>query len=112
FSNIKKIPPEALTRIREALALGNIYLEGPPQVSLFTYDNGTFGVYSYTTMGSAPDWIRIHLRGKASALKPVTTDHSPGPAQAALEPLYTSDTETVFEFRVEPGDYQFYRIEP
>jgi hypothetical protein len=112
FSDIKKIPREALTRIREELAWGKLYLEGPPQVSLFTYDNGTFGVYSYTTMGSAPDWIRIHLKGRASALRPITTDHSPGPAPAALGPLYAGDTETVFEFRVEPGDYQFYRIEP
>jgi hypothetical protein len=109
FSDIKKLPREALTRIREELALGNIYLEGPAQVSLFTYDNGTFGVYSYTTMGSAPDWIKIHVKGKASALAPLAADH--GPALAPVSPLYAGDTETVFEFRVEPGDYQFYRIE-
>jgi hypothetical protein len=110
FSDIKKIPREALTRIREELALAGIYLDGPPQVSLFSYDNGTFAVYSYTTMGSAPDWIRIHVKGKASALSPITTEHSPaGPEK--LAPLYDDGTETVFEFRVEPGDYQFYRIE-
>jgi hypothetical protein len=110
FSDIKKIPREALTRIREELALGNIYLEGPAQVSLFTYDNGTFGVYSYTTMGSAPDWIKIYVKGRASALAPLTADQ--GPAPASVAPLYADDTETVFEFRVEPGDYQFYRVEP
>jgi hypothetical protein len=111
FSEIKKIPREALTRIREELALGDIYLEGPPQVSLFHYDNGTFGVYAYTTMGSAPDWIKIHIKGKASALSPIITDHSPaGPETADLAPLYSDEAETVFEFRVEPGDYQFYRV--
>jgi hypothetical protein len=111
FSDIKKLPREALTRIREETALGSIYLEGPPQASLFTYDNGTFGVYSYTTMGSAPDWIKIHIKARASALTPLTTEHSPGPGPAPAAPLYSGDTETVFEFRVEPGDYQFYRIE-
>jgi hypothetical protein len=113
FSDIKKIPREALARIREELALDGLYLEGPPQVSLFTYDNGTFGLYSYTTMGSAPDWIKIHVRGRASALSPIVTDYSPaGPGAGSLAPLCRDEAETVFEFRVEPGDYQFYRIEP
>jgi hypothetical protein len=110
FSEIKKIPREALARIREELALGGIYLEGPPQVSLFTYDNGTFGVYSYTTMGSAPDWVRVHLKAEASALSPVVSEYGSGNT-AKTAPLYSGGGETVFEFRVEPGDYQFYRVE-
>jgi hypothetical protein len=111
FSDIKKIPREALTRIREELALGNLYLEGPPQISLFCYDNGTFGLYSYTGMGAAPDWIRIHLKGRASALAPAGGLRSPGTEPEKTAPLYSNGEETVFEVRVEPGDYQFYRIE-
>jgi hypothetical protein len=110
FSQIKKIPRETLGRIREELAAGDLYLEGPPQVSLFTYDNGTFGVYSYTTLNSAPDWIRIHFKGKASGLSLISSDYAM-PAPAKIAPLSVSDTETIFEFRVEPGDYLFYKIE-
>ncbi|GHU98258.1 permease [Spirochaetia bacterium] len=108
FSELKKLPREALTRIRQELCCGKMYLDAPAQVSLFTYDNDTFGLYSYTGMGSAPDWVRIHVRGNAAGLSPIMPGN-PGPA--AITPLYTDPEETVFELRTEPGEYQFYRLE-
>jgi hypothetical protein len=105
YSDIKRLPREALTRIRREFLSGRVYLDAPPQVSLFTYDNDTFGVYPYTADGCAPDWIALHVMGAAQSLTPL------GSAMpVAVQPAYRTETETVFEVRIEPGAFMFYKI--
>jgi len=46
--DIYNLPPEVLNRIRNVLSQDiNVRIEGPSQVSLFVYDNGTFIVESF-----------------------------------------------------------------
>ncbi len=48
YSDLYQYPPEVLNRIRTVVTQDlNIRLEGPSQVSLFYYDNGTFIVESF-----------------------------------------------------------------
>jgi hypothetical protein len=120
FSEIKKLPPEVLTRIREEFH-PDIFLESGVQVSLFVYGNRTFGLYSYVSgdFSSRPAWVKVHIKGCAKALSlilpetrenifsaPAGRDKQP----SNMPPLYSNVRETVFELRTEPGEFAFYKI--
>jgi len=48
FSHIYALPAPALNLIRKTASPGmDVYMEGPSQVALFTYDNGTFAAHSF-----------------------------------------------------------------
>jgi hypothetical protein len=48
FGDLYNFPPEVLNRIRSVLSQDiNVRIEGPAQVGLFVYDNGTFIVESF-----------------------------------------------------------------
>jgi hypothetical protein len=113
YSDIKRIPSDALTAMRKALKDGQIYIEGNAGTSLFTYSGCTFALYTYTTggvgdNGSEPGWIKIHIDGKANKLHPLGEKT---PWTRDVLPLYCTTDETVFEVRVEPGNWQFYSAE-
>lgn len=114
-SRIKDLPKEVQTVLRyELLGAGKVWIDCGYGVSLFTYDNDTFGLYCYTNDGCAPMDFNIHIKGKAKALKTIpSTEHT-----RQILPLYTQDlswqkdqTETVFHTRIIPGDFQFFKIE-
>lgn len=114
--DLYKLPKEVLTRIRQEINFGDVYLEAGSLVSLFTYDNGTFIVYPYVDEGTQPDTIRIHVKGNArelSVLKGLhnTPSFDEQPVYQPVHPLYQAGGETVFEVRTQPGDYVLYKIE-
>jgi hypothetical protein len=48
FSHLYALPAQALNLIRKTASPGmDVYMEGPSQVALFTYDNGTFVAHSF-----------------------------------------------------------------
>jgi hypothetical protein len=120
FSDLRKLPEAALFRIRSELqtagtTAGDVIIELPEgsgaKVSLFIYDNKTFGLYSYTCGGSAPELVRVHIRGgNAITTIPFTgnTRHG-GAAAETITPLYKNAEEQVFDLRLDPGDFAFYR---
>ena len=102
FPDIYRMPPEALSRIRQALPVRGIWLEGPARISLFVYDNDTFVLYPYVMEGVQREVVRVHVKG-ARALEV--------PAEGRrIEPLYRSGDEAVFELVAMPGQYGLYRI--
>ena len=104
FTDLYKLPAEALTRIRAEFPVGGVYLEGGAEISLFVYDNDAFILYPYVDNGVQPCKVKLHIVGKARALKlPVQ--------KLRLEPLQTDDKETVFEAPAMPGKYVLYQIE-
>lgn len=104
FSNIKNLPEQMLLCIRYALlGDGKCYLEGPAQHSLFTYDNDVLALYSYTADYCKPECVKLHVQGKALSLTELERGRT-------IKPLYTSETETVFNTFSEPGDFAFYKI--
>jgi hypothetical protein len=111
-SKIRDLPKEVLTLLRsELIADGNVYLDCGYGVSLFTYDNNTFGLYCYTNDGCAPLNFNIHVNGKISKLEkiPETDEENPW-WKKDVEPLYSNDKESVFPIRMIPGDFAFFKM--
>jgi hypothetical protein len=53
FGDLYRLPPGALTRIKEVLMSGlPVRVESPAQVALFLYDNDSFIVESFQPQGS------------------------------------------------------------
>lgn len=122
-SKIRDLPAEVLTAIRyELLGNGNIWIDAEYGVSLFTYDNDTFGLYCYTNDNCKPLSFNIHIRSedenskvKLEFIKDNENQPQWGPKE--IEPLYTHSLgwrtkakENVFEVRIIPGDFRFFRI--
>ena len=96
------LPSGVLSRMRQALAVNGIWMEGPSRISLFVYDNDTFIVYPYVMDGVQRTCIRLHVSGAKALEIPV--------GNRTLEPLYTQHGEAIFEVPALPGDYMLYRI--
>ena len=105
FPDLYRFPAPVLSRIRQALPVQGVWLEGPARISLFVYDNDSFVVYPYVMEGVQREVIRIHVRG-AKALTLPTREGCP-----RLEPLYMQNGEAVFEAPVRPGEFALCRIE-
>ena len=118
-SRIRDLPEEVLTALRfELLGGGKIWIDGGYGVSLFTYDNDTFGLYCYTNDGCAPVDFNIHIKGRVEKLSIIPDDDQmPKWRPMEIKPLYTKaldfhgeETESVFHTRIIPGDFQFFKI--
>ena len=120
-SKIYELPAQALTQIRRELDSNGIWIDGGAGVSLFTYDNKTFGLYCHTWDGCAPCEFMVHVKGEANQLKrlsdglPVMPWH-----RFPNEPVYSRPVnpmkpeegkETVFYVRIQPGDFCFFEIQ-
>jgi len=115
-SSIKSLPPEVLSAFRSELqGDGEVRLGGGYGVVLFTYRGGGFGLYCLTEDGCAPVDFSIYIRGAASALERIGGGSQ---REFSLTPLYVkpedggsgNPSETVFSFRMAPGDFVFFRI--
>ena len=128
-SRIRDLPAEVLTQLRyEFLGEGKVWLDGGYGVSLFTYDNDTFGVYCYTNDGCAPVDFNVHVKGKYSELEFIKDgERAPFWMPASIPALYTrslkpafrkteedkddeNDYESVFRARIIPGDFIFVKL--
>lgn len=118
-SKIRDLPVEVLTALRyELLGQGKFWIDAGYGVSLFTYDNDTFGLYCYTNDGCAPVDFNIHVKGKHESLIPLADEENP-PAWKTREikALYTkaldykeTEFESVFHTRMIPGDFVFFKL--
>ena len=127
-SRIRDLPEKALTQIRyEFLGEGKVWLDCGYGLSLFTYDNDTFGVYCYTNDGCSPVDFNVHVKGKYSELEFIKDgEKAPFWMPASIPALYTrsmkpvyrksddnddeNDYESVFRARMIPGDFIFVKL--
>jgi len=118
-SRIRDLPAEVLTTIRREFAgESQVWLDGGYGVSLFTYDNDTFGLYCYTNDGCAPVEFNIHVRGTVKGLEFIDDSEEKNPWRPSeIPPLYSrpmefrgKEMESVFQTRIAPGDFQFFKI--
>ena len=113
-SQLKYYPMEALTLLRYLFSgTRRVYLEAVGQISLFTYDNDTFGTYCYIT--EKPAKIKVHVKGNVKALKPIRDEEGQILSQILgynqlIQPLYVTEKESVFEVSVVPGEFGFFQI--
>ena len=119
-SKIYELPAKVLTAIRQELAVSDIWIDGPAGVSLFTYDNKTFGLYAYTWDGCTPMEFTLYIKGEHKTLKRIADSDTPSPWKnfpipaMCTHPLNFHSKEVVTEFhaRVTPGDFEFFSVEP
>ena len=103
FPDFYHMPAEALSRIRQALPVSGVWLEGPARVGLFVYDNDAVVIHPFVMEGVQRTVVRLHVEGA----KALTTPHD----GRRIEPLYVRDGEAVFELPAMPGRYVLYKIE-
>ena len=110
-SKLYSLPPSVLTAIRKELDVCDMWIDGNSGVSLFCYDNKTFGLYCYTWDGCTPQEFQLHIKGKVSELARIPDSDAPVMFKPqVLKPLYSNDEVTVFNCRVTPGDFDFFEI--
>lgn len=110
-SKIRDLPEQILTAIRyELLGEGKVWIDGGYGVSLFTYDNNTFGLYCYTNDGCAPVDFNIYIKGKAEKLEIIQDSEKKNPWIKDLLPQCTNEKETAFHCRMIPGDFVFFKV--
>ena len=118
-SRIYELPPVVLKAIRKELSVSDIWIDAPAGVSLFTYDNKTFGLYAYTWDGCKPVEFTIYIKGEHKVLKRIPDSDKPSPWKAfplpvmSTHPLDFRSKEMVSEFhiRMTPGEFDFFEID-
>ena len=117
-SKIYELPVEVLTQIRQELDVCGVTIDGGAGVSLFAYDNKTFGLYCHTWDGCAPQEFDLHVRGEAKELRRLSDGEKPMPwTIQTLEPvgvrkikMQSEEKEALFHARVQPGDFIFFEV--
>ena len=117
-SKLYDLPVSVLTQIRQELDVCGVTIDGGAGISLFAYDNKTFGLYCHTWDGCAPQEFDIHVKGDAKELRRITDGERPMPwDKFSLEPvgsqkisMRSEEKETLFHARVQPGDFIFFEV--
>ena len=117
-SRLYDLPVSVLTQIRQELDGCGITIDGGAGVSLFAYDNKTFGLYCHTWDGCVPQEFDIHVKGEVKELRRLSDGSKPMPwDKVSLEPvgvrkinMHSEEKETLFHVRVQPGDFNFFEI--
>lgn len=118
-SRIYELPAQVLAAIRKELEVSDIWIDAPAGVSVFTYDNKTFGVYAYTWDGCAPQEFTLYVKGEHKALKRIPDSDVQSPwlpselPVRSVHPISFREKEMVSEFfgRVTPGEFMFFEID-
>ena len=110
-SKLYDLPAPVLGTIRRELNASGIWLEGGSGISLFTYDNKTFGLYCYAWDGCKPQDIQLHIKGSVKELVRIPDSDRPQMFKLqVIKPLYEKDGESIFSGRVKPGEFDFFEI--
>jgi len=109
FSDLYQYPPDVLNRIRSIVSRDlNVKIEGPSQVSLFCYDNGTFIVQSFLP---EPVTVKVLVRSPAVKISDLLLDETI--EAIALKPEFpVKDTVSYhsFEITIKPHSYKVFGI--
>ncbi|SEQ59320.1 hypothetical protein SAMN04487977_106113 [Treponema bryantii] len=118
-SKLYDLPAPVLTAIRRELDTTGIWIDGGSGVSLFTYDNKTFGIYCYAWDGCVPQEFHVHIKGRVKELVRIPDSDRPEMFKPQVyKPLYVKEgpddnaanSETVFYGRATPGEFDFFEI--
>ena len=117
-SKLYELPVEVLTQIRQELDVSGVTFDGGAGVSLFAYDNKTYGLYCHTWDGCAPQEFDLYVKGEVKELRRLSDGEKPMPwSVQTLEPvgvrkvsMHSKEKETLFHVRIQPGDFIFFEI--
>lgn len=111
FSDLYQYPADVLNRIRAVATQDfNIKLEGPSQVSLFCYDNGTFIVESFLP---EPVTIKVIANQPVCAIDDLLSGESFQGTVVPVPPFMSRqiDPTRSFEIMVKPHSYRVFRTQ-
>lgn len=112
FGDLYSLPRPMLTRIKEYLfAAAPVLIDAPPQVALFTYDNGAFVVENYR---DEPASVIISVSGKPAALREFTRKEqvNPAPEPVAADNFSRQRAQSPrqrFQVTIPPHSFRVYR---
>ena len=112
FGDLYNLPRPMLTRIKDYLfADAPVRLDAPPQVALFTYDNGAFIVENYR---DEPASVTISVAGTPSALNEITQQVrvAPQPARSVSDNFshrLTQRARRDFTIDIPPHSFRLFR---
>ena len=117
-SKIYELPAQVLTAIRQELEVSDIWIDADAGLSLFTYDNKTFGLYCYTWDGCTPKDFTLYVKGEHKSLKRIPDSDSqpmwmpPAIPAKSCHPKDFHSKEMITEFagKINPGDFIFFEI--
>ena len=111
FSDLYQYPADILNRIRAVATQDfNIRLEGPSQVSLFCYDNGTFIVESFL---SEPVTVKVIADQPVSEIEDLLNGESLQGTVVPVPPFRSRQTVPArsFELTIKPHSYRVFRTQ-
>jgi hypothetical protein len=105
FGDLYNFPPEVLNRIRSVLSRDiKVHIEGPAQVGLFVYDNGTFIVESFL-----PENVNIKIIAdkQVNTLKNILTGEEIAGTVAHTAQIWGREKEETktFDVTIKPHSY-------
>jgi hypothetical protein len=107
FSDLYQYPAEVLNRIRSIVSRDlDVKIEGPSQVSLFCYDNGTFIIQSFLP---EPVTVKILVRDPAIKVTDLLSDETI--EITAVKPVFPAKDAISyhsFEITVKPHSYKVF----
>ncbi len=109
FGDLYNLPPEVLNRIRSVMSQDiKVRIEGPAQVSLFVYDNGTFIVESFLPENVN---IKIITEKQISKLNNILTGEEIAGNVAQAAQIWGREKEetNTFEVTIKPHSYIVFR---
>jgi hypothetical protein len=107
FSDLYQLPPQVLNRLRQVLSKDlPVRIEGPSQVSLFCYDNGTFIVESFLP---DPVTIKIIARDPVKSLTDLQTKESLTGTAVKPEPRIKTEPAIAFEMTLKPHSFSVFK---
>ncbi len=111
FSDLYQYPADVLNRIRAVATQDfNIKLEGPSQVSLFCYDNGTFIVESFL---SEPVTVKVIGNQSVIAIDDLLSGESYKGTAVPVPPFMSRRIEPTlsFEITIKPHSYRVFKTQ-
>jgi hypothetical protein len=105
YGDLYNLPAEVLNRIRSVLSQDiNVHIEGPAQVSLFVYDNGTFIVESFLPENVN---VKIITDRKTFKLNNMLTGENIMGKSAQASQIWGREREetTTFDVTIKPHSY-------
>ncbi|MBN1789436.1 MAG: hypothetical protein JW830_02990 [Bacteroidales bacterium] len=108
FSELYRFPAEVLNRIRAIVTQDvPVRLEGPSQVSLFCYDNGTFIVESFLP---EPVTVKVAVTGKVKGLTDMVSGESLTGTAGNTPFIWGRDRSAckMFEIALKPHSYRVF----
>jgi hypothetical protein len=115
FGDLYNLPRPMLTRIKEyLLPTAPVRIDAPPQVALFTYDNGAFVVENYR---DEPASVTISVAGTPAALREITQGQrlTPAPELNAADNFTRRRSlppRRSFNIEIAPHSFRVFKPEP